>query len=182
MTNETRDEILELVITAIRDGAEFLELDYYEGAAEVNTSPSTWKRMIHELRAAGLLVWERAYVEISDGTRYRDPSNNLYRLGPVLMEHREALLEGTCLPGKVKRREWNARTLRTAARLARRDREVEHRRAARLVRDRWAESHEASTPAAPAGPGVLEVQAPAEEHPEGVCESRNSLTKTGKRR
>ena len=56
MTNETRDEILELVITAIRDGAEFLELDYYEGAAEVNTSPSTWKRMIHELRAAGLLV------------------------------------------------------------------------------------------------------------------------------
>jgi hypothetical protein len=157
--------ILELVITAIREGAEFLELDYYEGASEVNTSPKTWQRMIHELREAGLLTWERAYVEIKDGSRYRDPSNNLYRLGPVLMEHREALLEGTSLPGQVKRREWNARTLRHAARLARRDREVEHRAAARRVRERWAEEHSAAP-----GRRRLDMQAPPEAHPEGMQE------------
>lgn len=138
--------ILGLFVTALRAGAIATKLSYEEGSAQLNTSPSSWQRAIRELRDAGLLIWERSFAEVTDGTRYRDCDVNLYQLGPALTVHLEALLEGTPHEGKKKRRIWEARVLRAQARRAKRDREVAHREAREQGRKRWADEHPDSRP------------------------------------
>lgn len=153
------EKILADLVMVYRSGAIALMLGGAEAAAEYNVSERTWWRAVDELEARQLIRREHSYVEVDDGTRHRDRSVNLYTLGPELLQHRDALLEGVeGLPGNRRRRELAARTLRAAARRARGAREVATRRAGHAHRVRWARRN----PSHPAAIGLRLQHEPAD--------------------